>query len=117
MALVIKGGYNILRRQVLNVCLKPSTIWVNGIVVAPENYVVSELQPTNENNLEFVAFKDKHILLLNDTIIYEDKKLFNYNIKLKCTTKHAMTNSSLYTFIDFNYVGLSDTWGHKAPCV
>jgi hypothetical protein len=106
MSLVIKCGYDIFRKQALNVVLKRSPIWSNGIIFGPKHLVLSQLESNRDNHLEFVKYKDEegHALLLNNTIIFEHKKLFNYRINLRCQFKPDLTDKNLKTFIDFNYV-------------
>jgi len=82
MSVFIKCGYYVVSKQILNITLNPTILWHNGIILTNENKVISTLNPENENKLKLVNYKDTSVLLLNNSIIYENKKLFNYNLDL-----------------------------------
>ena len=82
MSVFIKGGYFAFSKQLLNISLKPTTLWHNGIILTNKNQVLSTLNPDIENKLKLVCYKDTAVLLLNNAIIYENKKLFNYYLDL-----------------------------------
>lgn len=106
MSLIIKGGYNVFRKNALNVILKPTSVWASGFIFGPKNCVIGELSPQNENRLELVKYNDDNgiLLLHNNTIIYEQTKLFNYKIDLYCPVKPEWNNENFKTFLDFKYV-------------
>jgi len=82
MSIFIKGGYYAISKQLLNITLKPTILWHNGIILTNQNKVISTLNPENENKLEMLKYKDTSVLLLNNSIIYENKKLFIYKLDL-----------------------------------
>ena len=84
----IRGGYYAFSKQLLNITLKPTTVWHNGLLLTKHNKVISTLNPSKENKLELVELVKlgRHgstaALLLNNDVIYEDEKLFTYNLEL-----------------------------------
>ena len=82
MSVFINCGYYAVSKQILNIILKPTILWHNGIILTNENKVISTLNPENENKLKLINYKDTSVLLLNNSIIYENKNLFNYNLDL-----------------------------------
>jgi len=108
MSFIIRGGYDVLRKQVLNISLKYSDKWSRGLVMVQQNYFVSNIVPLDENKLEMVKYQDRHALLLNNTIIYEDKKLFTYKLDLQGFKELDINDPTLYDFIDVKYVDYVD---------
>jgi len=104
MSFIIRGGYDIFRKQVLNISLKPTNKWVQGVVMIKDYNYVSHLGPLHVNNLEMVKYNQMHALLLNDNIIYEDEKLFNYKLELHGFRDTMLSDPKLYDFIECNYV-------------
>lgn len=96
MSIFIKGGYYAVSKQLLNITLKPTTQWHNGIILTNKNKVLSTLNPQNENKLVLVNYKDTAVLLLNNYIIYENKKLFNYNLNLSLTDDDFIFNKDRF---------------------
>ena len=104
MSFLIKGGYDILRKQILNISLKPTTVWTNGILMVNENMYISSLTPNNKNKIEIVKYNNMNVLLLNDSIIYEDKQLFPFNLELYAQYEPYNNNNNLYDFMEYHYV-------------
>lgn len=104
MSFTMKCGYDLFRKQVLNISLKRSEKWTNGLVMIKHNMVVSNLLPRNENKLEIVKYNDTHTLLLNNAIIYEDNQIFSYKIDLEWVGDLDLNDPKIYDFIDCNYV-------------
>ncbi len=112
MSFIIKGGYDVLRKQVLNVSLKRTEVWTHGHILISQHKYVGELSPQKENLLELVRYDDKHALVLNNTIIYEDKKLFTYKLDLFCKTQPVNVNiwnmcdmsEYIKNYVDYTYV-------------
>ena len=96
MSVFIKGGYYAVSKQLLNITLKPTTLWHNGIILTNKNKVLSTLNPENENKLVLVNYMDTAVLLLNNSIIYENKKLFNYNLDLSLTDDDFIFNKDRF---------------------
>jgi hypothetical protein len=108
MSFLVKGGYDIIRKQVVNISLKRTTKWTRGLLFVGSNKYLSSLNPTNENILELVRHDNMHALVLNNAIIYEDNKLFAYKIDLQCEIEPDLTDKNLYNFMDYNYANIKD---------
>jgi hypothetical protein len=105
MSAFIKGGYYAVSKQILNITLKPTTLWHNGIILTNENKVISILNPENENKLKLVNYKDTSVLLLNNSIIYENKILFNYNLDLSLTDDDFTFNKDRFaSCVSYEYI-------------
>jgi hypothetical protein len=106
MSIFIKGGYFAMSKQLLNITLHPTKMWHNGIILTQKNKVLSTLNPKIENKLELVTYKDTALLLLNNSIIYENKKLFNYNLDLSLLANSDFIFNKDYfnTCIDYHYI-------------
>jgi hypothetical protein len=104
MSFIIRGGYDIFLKQVLNVSLKHSNKWSQGMVMVRPNKFVSTLTPLNENKLEMVKYNENHALLLNNAIIYEDKNLFSYKIELQGFREIDVYEPNIYDFLECHYV-------------
>ena len=103
MSFLIKGGYDAMRKQVVNISLRRTDKWARGLIFVRANRYVGSLDPVNENKIELVKFDDIHALLLNNAIIYEDKKLFTYKLELQCETEPDLNDNKLYDFLDYKY--------------
>ena len=104
MSFLVKGGYDAIRKQVVNISLRRTDKWARGLIFVRTNRYIGSLDPVNENNIELVKFDDIHALLLNNAIIYEDKKLFGYKLELQCETEPDLNDKKLYDFLDYNYL-------------
>ena len=104
MSFIIRGGYDIFLKQILNVSLKHSDKWSQGMIMVKPNKFVSTLMPLNENKLEMVKYNENHALLLNDAIIYEDKNLFSYKIELHGFRPIDVYEPNIYDFLECHYV-------------
>ena len=63
------------------------------------------LNNNNESILQSViTYDDTNVLLLNNKIIYEDKKLFEYNIELQTTHEPDFSDPYVYNFMKYRYV-------------
>ena len=104
MSFVIRAGYDLYRKQILNVSLKHSDKWSQGLIMVKHNLFVSQIMPLNENKLELVKYNNVNALLLNDNIIYEDKKLFSYKLELQGVRELDLNDPTLYDFLECKYV-------------
>ena len=112
MSFLIKGGYDVFRKQVLNISLKRTDVWTHGHIMVRQHKYVGEISPQKENTIELVRYDDMHALLLNNAIIYEDKKLFTYKLDLFCKTQPVNVNTLnmcdmtdyIKNYVDYNYV-------------
>ena len=105
MSIFIKGGYYAVSKQLLNITLKPTTVWHNGIILTNKNKIISTLNPQNENKLELLNYNDTSVLLLNNSIIYENKKLFNYKLDLSLMDDDFILNKDRFdACIEYNFI-------------
>lgn len=108
MSFIIKGGYDVFRKQILNVSLKPTDKWTQGLLFVKHNRFVYNLVPRYDNKLEMVKYNDIHALLLNNTIIYENKKLFTYKLDLQSEVVPDLNDPNLYDFLDYKYLNYNE---------
>ena len=101
MSFIFKGGYDIFRKQVLNISLKRTDKWTAGSLFVNQGLFVCKIVPQNENTIELVKYDNRHALLLNNNIIYEDKKLFSYNVELEGMVSNDQNPND---FMDCNYM-------------
>jgi hypothetical protein len=109
MSLLIRGGYDVFRKQILNISLKRTNVWTQGLIMVRKNIFVSSLAPLNENKIELVKYDNRHALLLNNAIIYEDQKLFSYKVDLQVGSEmneRVLIDLDLTTlnFIEYQYL-------------
>ena len=112
MSFLIKGGYDVFRKQILNVSLKRADVWTHGHIMVRQHKYVGELSSQNENIIELVRYDDMHALLLNNAIIYEDKKLFTYKLDLFYKTPPVNVNTwnlcdmsdYIKNYVDYSYI-------------
>ena len=112
MSFLIKGGYDVFRKQILNVSLKRADVWTHGHIMVRQHKYVGELSSQNENIIELVRYDDMHALVLNNAIIYEDKKLFTYKLDLFYKTPPVNVNTwnmcdmsdYIKNYVDYRYV-------------
>ena len=105
MSVFIKAGYYAISKQILNITLKPTTVWHNGLILTNKNMVISTLNPEKENKLELVNYKDSTVLLLNNSIVYDNKKLFYYKLNLSLTNDDFIFNKERFNnCINYIYI-------------
>jgi hypothetical protein len=105
MSIFIKGGYYAISKKLLNITLKPTLLWHNGIILTNNNKVISTLNPETENKLVMVNYNDTALLLLNNSIIYENKKLFSYNLDLSLIADDFVFNKDRFaSCIDYEFI-------------
>ena len=99
MSFVVKGGYDAIRKQVMNISLKRTEKWTSGSLFVKKNILVYNLVPRYDNKIEVVKYNNNHALLLNNTIIYEDKKLFG-NEEIRCKPDKSNTKNMKFANYD-----------------
>jgi hypothetical protein len=104
MSFILRGGYDSFRKQVLNISLKGTEKWTSGNLFVKKNLLVYNLVPRYDNKIELVKYNDTHALLLNNTIIYENNKLFTYKIELQGFNELEINDRNMYDFMDCKYV-------------
>ena len=95
--------YYAVSKQILNITLKPTYVWHNGLILTNKNMVISTLNTEKENKLELVNYKDITVLLLNNSIVYDNKKLFYYKLNLSLTNDDFIFNKERFNNC-INYV-------------
>jgi|LakMenE01Jun11ns_1017448.scaffolds.fasta_scaffold9807701_1 hypothetical protein len=107
MSFALKGGYNAFYRNIINVSLKKTTIWNRGAVMI--NGVRCNIDSSRDNAIEIIKYNDMNTLLVNNAIIYENKRLFTYDIDLKMNISSCdFSKKNIYSYIDFNVVNYND---------
>ncbi len=66
----------------VNISLKKSNVWLNGILCIKENPYY-RITATRNNLVEIRKDGDEHILVINDQVIYDTKTEFNYTVHVK----------------------------------
>jgi len=113
MYFLIKGGYDSLRKHIVNISLRHTHKWTEGRIHT-NNIYLCKLNSSQDNRLVMVKNNNKHILLLNNMIIYETENVFSYNVDLtRCLSdyKRGMTNIDDLldaNLIDYNYVNYNE---------
>jgi hypothetical protein len=81
MSFTIKGGFDILRNQIVNIVLQKNNIWNFGIIMYNKKKIFN-INSNQENKIELIKYNTKYALVINDMIIYENEKIFMYDINL-----------------------------------
>lgn len=106
MSFLIRGGYNALYKSVTNIYLKETNNWRSGMITTHDNLFLGKVNPDINTVLNMVKNDDKHYLIVNDRIIYEDILPITYNINLLSCSKsynHGITN--IGSFIIWDNIG------------
>ena len=107
MSFALRAGYDAVYRHVINVSLKKTSLWKNGLLMV--NGVNFNIDSSRDNLIEIVKYDDINTLMLNNAIIYENRKLFTYNIDLTYNMNNQdFQKESFYKYIDFNIVNYPD---------
>ena len=114
MTLLIKGGYDMIRKQIVNISLRQTNVWTNGLLMLDNNRYMNSLYPDSSYKIEIVKYNNMNILFLNNNIIYEDPKIIQYKIELHGIETLDINEPKLYDFIKYNYVDLDS---HMRRCV
>ena len=123
MSILIKGGYDSLRKTIINLSLLKTNLWQQGIITTESKKPICKLNSFTDNHLELVKYNDLHALRLNDMIVYERKHLFMYDVELlikndDCTCGAPIRDSSgtdrdenIYNYVTYYWVNY-DTIKH-----
>ena len=107
MSFIVKGGYDAFRRNIINVSLKQTNLWNRGAVMV--DGVNFNIDSSRDNLIEIVKYHDLNTLLVNNAIIYENRKLFTYDVDLNMNIHYNdFSKKNLYNYIDFNVIGYND---------
>ena len=107
MSFALRAGYDAVYRHVINVSLKKTSLWKNGLLVV--NGVNFNIDSSRDNLIEIVKYHDLNTLMVNNAIIYENRKLFTYDVDLNMNIHYNdFSKKNLYNYIDFNVIGYND---------
>jgi hypothetical protein len=123
MSFLIKGGYNSFQKTILNMTLKKSNLWQQGLITTNHyKNPICKLNSYDENHLEIVKYHDMHALMINNMVVYEKKHLFTYDVELLLKKKHDLLertitdaklekNDNIYHYVTYYWVNY-DTIKH-----
>jgi hypothetical protein len=108
MSFILKGGYDAFGRNIINVSLRKTTIWNRGAVRV--NGAEFNIDSSRDNLIEMVKYDDIHTLLVNNAIIYDNRKMFVYDIDLKYNLEqpHDFSKKNIYNYINYNIINYNE---------
>ena len=107
MSFILKGGYDAFCRNIINLSLKETNLWNRGAVMV--DGVKCNIDSSRNNQIEIIKYDDMNTLMVNNAIIYENRKLFTYDVDLKMNIHcNDFSKNNLYKYIDFNAVRYKD---------
>ena len=95
MSFLIKGGYDVFNRSVNNIFFRRTAIWKHVIIKTQNNLFLGKIDTEYDNILDMIKIENKHLLTLNNRIIYENTRPIIYNVNLfTCPKeyKHGITD-------------------------
>ena len=104
MSFTIKGGFDILRNQIVNIVLEKNNTWNFGMILYNKKKIYN-INSSRENKIELITYNTKHALVINDMIIYENENLFMYDINLHINDNYNDNNiykKIIYNVINYN---------------
>ena len=105
MSFLIKGGYDSLRKTIINLSLIKTNLWQQGIITTESKKPICKLNSFTDNHLELVKYNNEmHALVLNDMIIYEKKHLFMYDIELLLKKEDGVSDDQIYNYVTYYWV-------------
>jgi hypothetical protein len=108
---LIKAGYDSWRKQILNVSLYKNDIWDKGTILLNNQTNFWKINSAVNNKVEIIRNNDIYALLLNGMIVYENPKLFKYEINLFFKTKtHNFEEKNVYHYLDYKHVNTQDIY-------
>jgi len=107
MSFILRGGYDAFQRSIINISLKNTNLWNRGAISV--NGVNCNIDSSRDNTIEMVKYDDMNTLLVNNAIIYENRKLFKYDINLIMNINSCdFSKNNLYNYIDYRAVRYND---------
>lgn len=107
MSFILRGGYDAFCRSIINISLKNTNVWNRGAISV--NGVKCNIDSSRDNTIEMVKYDDMNTLLVNNAIIYENRKLFTYDVNLNMNINSGdFSKNNLYNYIDFQVVNYND---------
>ena len=118
MSFLIKGGYDSLRKTIINLSLIKTNLWQQGIITTDSKKPICKLNSFMDNHLELVKYNNEmHALVLNDMIVYEKKHLFMYDVELLLKKEdcacgvRSQGDDHIYNYVTYYWVNY-DTIKH-----
>ena len=105
---IIRAGYDLQLKVIKNVFLMKNNTWQRGVIRLNSGRNISQINSENENKLEMIRYNNKHALLLNSMIIYENVYLFTYCINLSYKNDMNNINDIDHRSIHFTYLNYND---------
>lgn len=103
MSFIVKGGYDAFYRNIINVTLKKTNLWNTGLVMV--NGIKFKINSSRDNLIEIIKYDDTNTLMVNNGIIYDNRKLFMYDIELIYNINSPdFSKHNFYNYINFNMV-------------
>ena len=101
MSFIIKAGYNIVRKDIINVTLKSTPYWNKGTIYIPN--AIHEIDSMELNEIELARYNTGYAILVNNNVIYDSVFPPDYKIKLFVTPEYNKT-MNMYNFIDYDCI-------------
>ena len=105
---IIRAGYDLQLKVIKNVFLMKTNTWQRGVIRLNSGRNICQINSENENKLEMIRYNNKHALLLNSMIIYENVYLFTYCINLSYKNDMNNINDIDHRSIHFTYLNYND---------
>jgi hypothetical protein len=105
---IFRAGYDIKLKLIKNVFLMKTNTWQRGFISLNDGRNICQINSENENKVEMIRYNNKHALLLNSMIIYENAYLFTYCINLSYKNDINDINDIDLRSIDFTYLNYND---------
>ena len=102
MSFIIKAGYNIVRKDIINVTLKNTPYWNKGTIYVP-NGIRHELRENEFNEVELARYNAGYAILVNNNVIYDSAFPLDYKITLMATPEYNK-KVNMYNFIDYDCI-------------
>ena len=105
---LIKGGYDAFRKQIVNISLKKTNNWKQGVVIV-NNKELYRLQSNKTNYLELIKINNLYTLTTNGGFIYENTYPFIYDIELTYNKEvNDYSKNNFYNCYNNNIIKYSD---------
>ena len=119
MSVILRGGYDAIRKSIVNTTLLNTTNWNIGKIYVNTYVHVCNIKSTRENIIEMVRCDDKHTLMLNNMIVYSHPNLYTYDIILRLDNDlDHYGQKNIHSFVKYNYINYSNLRDiHSVRCL
>lgn len=104
MAFMIRGGFNVFRRHLVNISLEPNNYWICGGIYTPNKTLIGDINSARFNRIECEQNGSDYIMLLNKKVLLISKEPFVYDVALKFSGENDFSEKNIYSYIKFHYV-------------